>query len=171
MWIAMRRVLLTCFGMVIIVVSVTGIAARTRDAGLNFPAAPQLSQVEKDLRALLNEQEEAWNRGDIDGFMKGYWKSPDTVFVGSGGVQHGWDAVLARYKKSYPDRAAMGHLTFSELEVTPLGPDAAVILGRWQLQREKDSLGGVFTLIARHFREGWRIIHDHTSAFAAPAQP
>src|SRR5260370_18202716 len=114
MWIATRRVLLTRCGMGI-GVCVTGIAAWTRYAGLTFPAAPQLSQVEKDLRALLSEQAEAWNRGDIEGFMKGYWKSPDTVFAGSGGVQRGWDAVLARYKKSYPDRAAMGHLTFSEL--------------------------------------------------------
>src|SRR5713226_4570053 len=120
MWSAMRRVLLACFGMAI-VVSMTGTAARTQDARLTFPTASQLSQVGKDLRALLNEQAEAWNRGDIDGFMKGYWKSPDTVFVGSCGVQRGWDAVLARYKKSYPDRAAMGHLTFSGLEVTPLG--------------------------------------------------
>ena len=68
-----------------------------------------------------------------------------------------------------PDRSAMGHLTFSELEITPLGPDAAVILGHWQLLREKDSPGGVFTLVARRLPEGWRIIHDHTSAFAAPS--
>src|SRR5260370_16673609 len=111
----MRRMFLACFGMVI-VMSVSGVAARTRDAGLNFPAAPQLSQVEKDLRALLSEQAEAWNRGDIDGFMKGYWKSPDTVFVGSAGVQRGWDAVLARSKKSYPARAAMPHLPFPALQ-------------------------------------------------------
>src|SRR5260370_12107401 len=103
--------------------------------------------------------------------MKGYWKSPDTVFVGSAGVQRGWDAVLARYKKSYPDRAAMGHLTFSELEVTPLGPDAAVILGRWQLQREKDSPGGVFTLIARHFPKRWRIIPAHPPPLPTPPPP
>lgn len=140
-----------------------------RTSGPDFSAPPRTSpEMEKDLRALLSEQAEAWNRGDLEGFMKGYWKSPQTVFAGSGGVQRGWDAVLARYQKTYPDRAAMGHLTFSELEVTPLGGKAAVILGRWQLRREKDSPGGVFTLIARRFPEGWRIIHDHTSAFAAP---
>src|SRR5260370_38438390 len=98
--------------------------------------------------------------------MKGYWKSPDTVFVGSAGVQRGWDAVLARYKKSYPDRAAMGHLTFSELEVTPLGPDAAVILGRWRLRREKDLPGGGVKLIARPFRQsrGSNDAHHHAVA-------
>jgi ketosteroid isomerase-like protein len=81
-------------------------------------------------------------------------------------VQRGWDALLERYKRSYPDRAAMGHLTFSEIEITPLGPDAAVILGHWQLQRDKDAPEGVFTLVARRLPEGWRIIHDHTSAVA-----
>lgn len=152
------------------VLLLTAIAARTDVFGRNSSPPLQASQaVVNGLRSLLNDQADAWNRGDIDSFMKGYWKSPDTVFVGSGGVQRGWDAVLARYKKSYPDRSAMGHLTFSELEITPLGPDAAVILGHWQLLREKDSPGGVFTLVARRLPEGWRIIHDHTSAFAAPS--
>ena len=77
---------------------------------------------------------------------------------------------MDRYRRSYPDRAAMGRLEFSDLEITPLGPDAALVLGRWRLKREKDSPGGVFTLVARRFPEGWRIIHDHTSAVAPPGR-
>ncbi len=132
-------------------------------------AASAQGRAEAELRALLDAQVAAWNRGDVEGFMQGYWKSDGTIFVGSGGVLRGWQAVLDRYHKNYPDRAAMGRLEFSELEITPLAPDAAVILGHWQLEREKDRPGGYFTLIVRRLPEGWRIIHDHTSAQPAPA--
>ncbi len=132
-------------------------------------AASAQGSAEAELRALLDAQVAAWNRGDVEGFMQGYWKSDGTIFVGSGGVLRGWQAVLDRYHKNYPNRAAMGHLEFSQLEITPLAPDAAVILGHWQLEREKDRPGGYFTLIARRMPEGWRIIHDHTSAQPAPA--
>src|SRR6266436_7254161 len=117
---------------------------------------------------VLNAQEKAWNRGDIDAFLEGYWHSPDLTFSGSGGIARGWDGVLARYKKNYPDRAAMGHLDFSDLEFRFLGPDAALVLGKWRLQREKDELGGVFTLVWQRFPEGWKIIHEHTSAVVPP---
>src|SRR5712692_4357171 len=132
-------------------------------------AASAQGGAEAELRALLDAQVAAWNRGDVEGFMQGYWKSDGTIFVGSGGVLRGWQAVLDRYHRSYPDRAAMGRLEFSQLEITLLAPDAAVILGHWQLEREKDRPGGYFTLIARRMPEGWRIIHDHTSAQPAPA--
>ena len=121
------------------------------------------------IRALLEAQQTAWNRGDIEGFMAGYWKSEKTEFVGMKGIVRGWQAVLDRYRQTYPGRTAMGRLTLSDLEINELSPDAAYILGRWQLDRQKDRPGGVFTLIARKFPEGWRIVHDHTSAFAAPA--
>jgi len=120
------------------------------------------------IAAVLRAQQSAWNGGDVDAFLEGYWHSPELTFSGSNGVARGWDAVLARYKKSYPDRAAMGQLTFSELEFRFLGPDAALVLGKWHLQREKDELGGVFTLVWQRFPEGWIIIHDHTSAVAQP---
>jgi ketosteroid isomerase-like protein len=119
------------------------------------------------LRALLTSQTADWNRGDIDAFMRGYWNSPDTTFAGASGVSRGWQTVLDHYHKGYPDRAAMGHLDFSELEITPLGNDAALILGRWHLNRDAGPVGGIFTLVARRFPEGWRIIHDHTSTDAA----
>ncbi|HEV2176997.1 MAG TPA: DUF4440 domain-containing protein [Terriglobia bacterium] len=135
---------------------VATLAAARRNA-----AAPpgQDSQI----RAVLDAQVAAWNRGDVNAFMQGYWKSEKTEFVGSQGVLRGWQAVLDRYRRQYPDRAAMGHLTFSDLEINVLAPDAALVLGQWQLERAKDRPGGVFTLVFRKFPEGWRIIHDHTS--------
>jgi uncharacterized protein (TIGR02246 family) len=120
------------------------------------------------IRAVLRAQQNTWNRGDVDAFLMGYWRSPELTFSGSGGVARGWDGVLARYKKTYPDRAAMGQLDFSELEFRFLGPDAALVLGRWHLKREKDDIGGVFTLVWQRFPDGWKIIHDHTSAVAPP---
>jgi uncharacterized protein (TIGR02246 family) len=120
------------------------------------------------IRAVLVTQQTAWNRGDVDAFLAGYWRSPELTFSGSSGVARGWDGVLARYKKNYPDRAAMGQLDFSELEFRFLGADAALVLGRWHLKREKDDIGGVFTLVWQRFPDGWKIIHDHTSAVMPP---
>ncbi len=112
---------------------------------------------------VLSAQQTAWNRGDVDAFLVGYWRSPELTFSGSSDVARGWDGVLARYKKNYPDRSAMGQLDFSELEFRFLGPEAALVLGRWHLKRENDDLGGVFTLVWQRFPDGWKIIHDHTS--------
>jgi ketosteroid isomerase-like protein len=116
------------------------------------------------ISVVLSAQQTAWNRGDVDAFLVGYWHSPELTFSGSSGVARGWDGVLARYKKNYPDRGAMGQLDFSELEFRFLGPDAALGLGQWHLKRETDDIGGVFTLVWQHFPDGWKIIHDHTSA-------
>jgi uncharacterized protein (TIGR02246 family) len=122
--------------------------------------------------AVLSAQQTAWNRGDVDAFLEGYWRSPELTFSGTSGVARGWDGVLARYRKSYPDRAAMGQLDFSGLEFRFLGPDAALVLGRWHLKREKDDIGGVFSLVWQRFPEGWKIVHDHTSAVEqAKAKP
>jgi uncharacterized protein (TIGR02246 family) len=118
------------------------------------------------IRAVLDAQQVAWNRGDVDAFLVGYWHSPELTFSGSSGVSRGWDSVMARYKKTYPDRVAMGQLDFSELEFRFLGPDSALLLGRWHLKREKDELGGVFTLVWQRFPDGWKIVHDHTTAVA-----
>jgi ketosteroid isomerase-like protein len=113
---------------------------------------------------VLKAQQAAWNRGDIPLFLEGYWKSPDLTFAGSDGIVRGYDGVLARYRKSYPDRAAMGKLEFSSLETRVLARDAALVLGHWHLKRPSGDVGGVFTLVFRRFSTGWRIIHDHTSA-------
>ena len=114
----------------------------------------------------LNAQQAAWNRGDVDSFVEGYWRSPELTFSGTSGIVRGYDGVLARYKKNYADRDAMGQLQFSALEFRFLGPDAALVLGQWHLTRVKGDIGGVFSLVWQRFPEGWRIIHDHTSAFA-----
>lgn len=122
----------------------------------------QKAKISDDIRAVMNKQASDWNRGDVEAFMEGYWKSDKLVFVGSQ-VTRGWQQTLDRYKKSYPDKAAMGTLTFSGLEITVLSKDAAVVLGSWSLKREKDNPGGKFTLIFRKLKEDWRIVHDHTS--------
>ncbi len=122
------------------------------------------SDPASEIRAVLQAQQEAWNRGDIDAFMDGYWRSDKTVFVSGDDVSRGWEKVLDRYKKKYTDRAKMGTLAFSNLEITPLGDDSAVVLGSWELKRANDQPHGRFTLIFRRLPEGWKIVHDHTSA-------
>ena len=124
---------------------------------------------ESQIRAVLDAQVAAWNRGDVDSFMQGYWKSPSTLFIGANGVTRGWQAVLDRYHRTYPNRAAMGHLNFSNLEVQEDCPRSALVIGQYHLQREHDNPSGVFTLSFRKFPEGWRIVVDHTTAFATPA--
>ena len=116
------------------------------------------------IRSVLTAQQDAWNQGDVDKVLVGYWHSPDLTFSGSSGISRGWDGVMARYKKNYPDRATMGHLDFSGLEFHFLGKDAALVLGHWHLKRDKGDVGGVFSLVWQRFLEGWRIVHDHTSA-------
>lgn len=113
--------------------------------------------------AVLTAQQAHWNQGNIRAFMDGYWNSPNLTFAGSKGFTRGWEPVLARYEKNYADKAAMGTLEFSELEIRQLGPDAALVLGRWHLQRQAGDVGGIFTLVFQKFPEGWRITHDHTT--------
>ena len=119
------------------------------------------------VQKVLTDQVAQWNDGDIPGFMKGYWKSEKTEFVNASGIFRGWDNVLQRYLREYPDPAAMGQLTFSDLEINPLGQDSAYVLGQWRLERQSGPIGGVFTLIFRKFPDGWKIIHDHTSQYAS----
>ncbi len=116
-----------------------------------------------EIRKVMDAQVMAWNNGDIDGFMRGYWNSPDLVFVSGANVTRGWQPTIERYKKTYDSRAKMGTLTFSDLEVDVLSKDSATVLGSWALAREKDNPKGNFTLIFRKFKDGWRIVHDHTS--------
>jgi uncharacterized protein (TIGR02246 family) len=142
-----------------------GLAASARQA--SHPA--DRSRDRADITAVLSAQQDAWNKGDVDSFLQGYWRSPELTFSGTGGIARGWDGVLARYKEHYPNREAMGQLEFSGLEIRFLGPDAALVLGHWHLARQKGDIGGVFSLIFDRFPEGWRIIHDHTSE--VPALP
>src|SRR6266550_325042 len=116
------------------------------------------------IRAVLEAQRNAWNRGDIEGYMDGYARSPDTVFVSGDNINRGWQTVMDRYKKNYNSREKMGTLTFSDLEITLVGNDAAIVLGRWHLKRASDEPHGRFTLIFRNTKQGWKIVHDHTSS-------
>jgi len=115
------------------------------------------------IRKVMDDQAVAWNKGDIDGFMTGYWKSENLIFVSGDNVTRGWQSTLDRYNKSYDSRAKMGVLRFYELEFFVLSKDAAIVLGSWELTREKDKPHGKFTLTFRKFKEGWRIVMDHTS--------
>jgi len=135
--------------------------------GCRMPATsriPDAASAERSIRAVLEQQARDWNAGSIERFMQGYAKADDIRFASGGEVRRGWQPVFDRYLKKYGDRAAMGQLTFSNLEITVLSADAAIVLGQWRLQREKDEPSGLFTLVFRQLPEGWRIVHDHTSA-------
>ena len=135
------------------------------DARSQEPSAPEKAAIV----AVLTAQQDAWNKGNVDSFLEGYWHSDALTFSGSSGIFRGYEAVRERYKKGYPDRQAMGKVDFRELEVRKLGTDAALVLGHWHLTREKGDVGGVFSLVFQRFPEGWKIIHDHTSVVTAQA--
>ena len=116
------------------------------------------------IQQLLDEQASAWNKGDLAGFMAGYWHSLELTFSSGKDKTRGWDATFERYKKRYQGEGReMGKLTFSELDIHVLSGDSAYVRGNWQLVLSKDKPGGLFTLILRKLPEGWRIVHDHTS--------
>lgn len=116
-----------------------------------------------EIERTLREQDAAWNSGDIDGFMAGYWQSPHLTFSSGDTVTRGWTPTRDRYRAKYASPQLMGRLTFSELEITPLGRDHALVLGRWHLQRD-EPIGGIFSLVMRKNHGRWLIIHDHTSS-------
>ncbi len=117
---------------------------------------------------LLRAQQEAWNRGDLDGFLRGYDPGPDLVFTSGAQVRRGFAETRARYEARYRSGAQqMGRLELTVLDVRALGSDGAVVLGRWRLEHASEPGGGVFSLALLRTRAGWRIVHDHTSA-AAP---
>lgn len=119
----------------------------------------------EEILGVLEEQAVAWNRGDLEGFMEGYWRSPELVFTSGGRVQRGWQTTLDRYRATYGgSTSTMGQLSFFDVEIQPLGETAAWVLGRWALDRGTDDLGGVFTLVFRRIDGRWLIVHDHTSS-------
>ncbi len=148
-------------------------AARARAAAsvllvlfvLQWVSTAQSGEAESAaIRAVLDQQVAAWNRGDIEAFMRGYARSPETTFVSGDRVTRGWQTVFDRYRRAYDTRAKMGQLAFSELEIELLGNDVALVVGRWELKRAQDAPHGRFTLVFRRLPEGWRIVHDHTSS-------
>jgi ketosteroid isomerase-like protein len=128
------------------------------------PKSPKEDRDVAAVRAVIESQAAAWNRGDVVGYMEGYAKEDSTTFVSGDTITRGWQTVLDRYKARYDTRAKMGTLSFSELEFKPLGPYYIMATGRWQLAREGDEPHGRFTLIFRRTSAGWRIVHDHTSS-------
>jgi len=121
--------------------------------------------LEAEVKAVLTRQQEAWNRGNLRAFMQEYWQSPELAFIGKQ-VARGWQATLERYQKTYPTPAAMGRLTFSEVEVHPLGQDHAWVFGRFHLARTAEGGGdarGRYTLIFTRTKEGWKMVLDHTT--------
>ena len=120
--------------------------------------------VEDEVLKTVLKGEAWWNEGSIEGYMDTYWKSPDLRFASGGKVTYGWQKTLDGYLERYPDRAAMGRLIFSDLEITVLSDDAALAFGAWRLEREHDQPHGLFTLLLRKFDEEWLIVADHTSS-------
>ncbi len=151
-WRAMRNTLLA----LCLMFSITGIAQQT---------PVDAAKEEAAVRAVLNAQMEAWNKGDLEGYMKlGYWNSPDMAFIGGSSEIRGYEGALERYRKAYksPGRE-MGQLDFPEMRVTLLGPDAAFATGKFHLKMsDGKEPSGRYTVILRKFPEGWRIIHDHS---------
>ena len=117
------------------------------------------------IRAVLDKQVEAWNRGDLEGFMAGYWNSPDLVFQSGATLTRGWQATRERYRRRYQaEGKEMGRLRFQDLDVQLLSADAAFIRGKWHLtMKDGSEPGGLFTLLARRIDGEWKIVHDHTS--------
>ena len=117
-----------------------------------------------DIRKVLDEQVVAWNKGDLVGFMKGYWNSKELTFVSGKDATRGWQETLDRYKKRYQSEGKeMGKLAFSDVEIRVLSPGVALVTGKWELTLSKETVGGRYTLIMKKLDDGWRIIHDHTS--------
>ena len=124
------------------------------------PANPQAA-----IRAVLDAQVKAWNKGDLPAFMDGYWRSPELSFFSGNSKTRGWQATLERYQKKYQGKnKEMGRLAFKELLIDMLGPDHALVRGRFELRLTANTATGIFTLIFKKTPAGWRIIHDHTSS-------
>ena len=143
---------------------VLALSAACSTAGSPPPGA--VPDTITDVRAVWTAQVEAWNRGDLENFMAGYWKSPDLVFFSNGTETRGWQATLDRYRARYQaDGKQMGTLDFPQLEILTLGPEAALARGRWRVKMPdgKES-SGMTSVVFRRLPEGWRIVHDHSSA-------
>jgi uncharacterized protein (TIGR02246 family) len=121
------------------------------------------SNEEKTIRQILTTQTQTWNRGDIEGFMQTYWKSDSLMFISKSGVHFGWEETLNNYKKSYPDTAAMGKLSFDIITVNKLSPEYYYVVGKWMLKRTIGDLSGHYDLLLRKIKGNWYIVADHSS--------
>jgi ketosteroid isomerase-like protein len=122
--------------------------------------------IEKEkvkIQIVLTQQSTAWNNGDIDGYMNGYWQSDSLIFTSGGNITRGFDSTKAKYKRKYDTKEKMGTLEFSDLEIYVLEENVAWVLGKWKLIRKEDEPQGIFTLVLKKFGDEWKIVHDHTS--------
>lgn len=129
----------------------------------SFTSSFSQSKDEIAIRKVLSTQMDAWNSGNIDNFMKGYWNNDSLMFIGKSGITYGWQKTLDNYKKNYPDTAAMGKLTFNLLEFKALSPIYYFVAGKWHLQRSIGNLEGYFTLLFKKINGEWFIVADHSS--------
>ena len=123
----------------------------------------QIIPDEQQVRDVLTTQTVAWNGGNIDEFMKTYAHTDSLMFIGSKGVTYGWDSTLAHYKKTYPNKAAMGVLSFDLIKVKRLSPDYFFVVGKFTLIRDRDTPSGHFDLLLQKINGKWYIVSDHTS--------
>lgn len=157
-------------GLLILLAGACGAPSGSENRGASAPevrnpVTPEAaSAIEADIRALLERQSGAWNEGDLVRFVADYLDSPRMRFVSGGSVRYGADDVLDRYRRNYPDRAAMGMLTFTDLDVRVLSDEYVFVFGRYNLEREDDAPTGLFTLLFERTGDGWKISHDHTSS-------
>ena len=121
------------------------------------------TKEEQAVRKILEQQDAAWNKGDIESFMDGYWKNDSLMFIGKSGVTYGWQNTLENYKKGYPDTAAMGKLNFEYIEIKRLSVNYFFVVGKWHLTRTIGNLNGTFTLLIRKIKNKWVIVKDHSS--------
>jgi uncharacterized protein (TIGR02246 family) len=129
---------------------------------LSFSVFSQ-SKDEAEIRNVLAKQNAAWNRGDVDAFMVGYWENDSLMFIGKSGVTYGYKNTLANYKKNYPDTTVMGKLTFTLIQVKQLSPEYFHVTGKYYLTRTIGDASGHFTLMFRKINSKWIIISDHSS--------
>lgn len=115
------------------------------------------------IRYILQNQQDAWNKGDLGNYMQGYWKSDSVMFIGKSGITYGWQKTLDNYKKGYPNQEAMGKLNFSLLEIKPISSAYYFVVGKWHLQRTAGDLQGIFTLLLKKINGKWLIAADHSS--------
>jgi hypothetical protein len=121
------------------------------------------SKDEQTIRSILANQTKNWNKGNIESFMQGYWHSDSLLFVGKNGPKYGFKTTLENYKKSYPDTATMGKLSFEILKVEQLSPNRYFVLGKWMLKRSIGDVSGYYTLLFRKINNQWVIVVDHSS--------
>ncbi len=129
----------------------------------NSVAVSAQSKAISEIKALLAKQNAAWNKGDIGGFMEGYWNNDSMMFIGKSGIKYGWKNTLDNYKKGYPDTASMGKLKFELIEFKKLSTENYFVVGKWFLTRTIGNIDGVFTLVIKKIKNKWLIIADHSS--------